>query len=334
MILVTGGTGLVGSHLLYQLVRKKEPVRAIYRNNSNLNAVKKVFSFYTDDVETLFSKIEWMEADLNDIPSLSLAFKGVSHVYHAAAFISFDSRYYFELRKTNIEGTANVVNLCIENNVEKLCYVSSIATLGETLNGDIISEETHWNPEAKNNCYAISKYGAEMEVWRGTQEGIKAIIVCPGVILGAGFPDTGSGQLFSRVQKGMNYYTEGECGFVDVEDVAECMIKLMESEHSNQKYILIGENRSFRKLFSSIAKYLNKPAPQKKLSAFTLNLLRRMDAIRSFFNGKEQVFTKATIDAALNRNYYSNEKIKKDLNISFQPLEKSIETICSRVSAP
>ena len=177
MILVTGGTGLVGAHLLYRLVSDNKKVKAIYRNERKIANTKRVFSSYTEDYNTLFNAIEWIQADLLDVPALSEAFIGVTKVYHSAAFVSFEPDKYQLLRKTNIEGTANIVNLCISNNIEKLCYVSSIATLSSTINTEFISEETEWNPEDDNSVYAITKYGAEMEVWRGTQEGLDAVMV-------------------------------------------------------------------------------------------------------------------------------------------------------------
>ena len=186
MILVTGSTGLVGAHLLYKLISNNEKVRAIYRNEGKLNNVKKVFSTYIDDYKNLFENIDWVKADILDIPSLSKAFKGIDYVYHCAAFVSFEPDKYHLLRRTNIEGTANIVNLCISNSIKKLCYVSSIATIGNELNNNPITEDSVWNPEEEHSVYAITKYGAEMEVWRGTQEGVDAIIVNPGVILGVG----------------------------------------------------------------------------------------------------------------------------------------------------
>src|SRR5690606_20504662 len=173
----TGGTGLVGSHPLYFLLKGNKQVRAIPRKNSDTESVKKVFALYTSEAESLYKKVDWVEANITDVAALTAACEGVTQVYHCAAFVTFDPSKYKILKKTNIEGTANIVNFCLANKVEKLCFVSSIATLGNTLNGDLINEQTQWNPDDKNSIYAISKYGAEMEVWRGTQEGLDAVIV-------------------------------------------------------------------------------------------------------------------------------------------------------------
>jgi len=197
----------VGSHLLYHLTLKNDEIRATYRTKSSLEKVKKVFSYYTSDT-SLFDKIEWCKADITKVPDMILAFKSVNQVYHCAAFISFNPKDYIEMRKVNIHGTAIVVNLCIDAKVDKLCYVSSIAAVGDAKIGqEFIDETCEWNKELDNSGYSITKFGGEMEVWRASQEGVDVVIVNPGVILGSGFWDAGSGKLFSQVYHGFNYYT-------------------------------------------------------------------------------------------------------------------------------
>ncbi|WP_340077310.1 NAD-dependent epimerase/dehydratase family protein [Leptobacterium sp. I13] len=330
MVLVTGGTGLVGAHLLYKLTADGQYVRAIHRKDSDLNTVKLIFAFFTEDVEKLFSKIEWVEADINDLPKLTKAFKNITYVYHTAALISFDPKDYFKMRKVNIEGTSNIVNLCIANNIKKLCYTSSIAALGKTLDKKPITEKTPWNPEAKNNAYAISKHGAEMEVWRASQEGIDVVIVNPGIILGAGSWNKGSGKIFKRIHNGMKFYTTGITGFVDVEDVVIAMVTLMKSAIKNDRFILVSENWSFKKLFTTIAEKFGKVPPYKKAPFFILYVLCYIDWLKSFFTGSKRTFTKASVHAAFRSNYYSSEKIKKAIEFDFKPLSKTIEIICSR----
>ena len=205
MILVTGGTGLVGAHLLYQLSLENKTIKAIYRASSNIESVKRVFSYYTDNFEFLFNKIKWIEADITDIVTLEKAFENVTKVYHSAALISFNPNDYRAMRKVNIHGTANLVNLCIDKKIEKLCFVSSIATVDKDPNSKIIDETNEWNYENNNYGYAITKYGAEMEVWRATQEGVDVVIVNPGIILGGGFWKNGSGAIFDKVYKGLKY---------------------------------------------------------------------------------------------------------------------------------
>jgi dihydroflavonol-4-reductase len=330
MILVTGGTGLVGSHLLYALVSKGEKVRATRRKGSNLANVKKVFDFLTDKPRELFDRIKWVEADITNIPQLQEAFTGITQVYHSAAFISFDSADGALMRKINIEGTANIVNQSIRHQVKKLCYVSSIASLGPEKKNGYITEESYWNPEADNNDYAISKYGGEMEVWRGTREGVPAIIVNPGVILGAGFPDQGSGKLFSMAKKGMSFYTDGETGFVDVEDVTAIMIQLMEGDFENENYILIGENVSFKKVMTQICSALGKKPPKKKIKRWMLHILWRLQWIFSKLSGKSPAITRASARAAFEKSAYANTKIKVALSFEFTPLKNTIQKVAGR----
>jgi len=328
MILVTGGTGLVGSHLLYQLVLQNENVVAIHRKNSNLSAVKNVFSYYTDTSESLFSSIIWIEADITDIPSLTIAFQNITHVYHCAALISFSRNNYRKMRKINIEGTANIVNLCIAYQINKLCYVSSVAAIGKPLIGNKITEENEWNVAENNYGYAISKYGGENEVWRASQEGINVVIVNPGVILGSGFWKSGSGKLFDKTYKGFKFYTEGVTGFVGVVDVAKVMIQLMQSPIKNERYLLISENVSFKSVFFAIADGFNKKRPSVKVNKLMSSIAWRLGWILSKINGKEPLITKQSANSSHNHYQYSNTKIKEALNFQFLPLEETIKNTC------
>jgi nucleoside-diphosphate-sugar epimerase len=325
MILVTGGTGLVGSHLLYKLISNNETVKAIYRTPNKLENVKNVFSVYTDDYETLFSKIEWFQTDLLDIPQLTEAFQNVTYVYHCAAFVSFEPNKFDLLRRTNIDGTANIVNLCLSNNVEKLCHVSSIATLGNTLNNTPINEDTIWNPEDDNNVYAISKYGAEMEVWRGTQEGLDAVIVNPGVILGAGIWRYGSGNLFKKAHKGFKYYTEGTVALITVNDVVNIMITLLKSDIKNERYILVSENWTYKQFLQTLAKSVNANPPKKIAKPWLLNIAWKVDWIKNILTGKRRQLTKHLTRSLTSKTIYSNKKIKQALNYNFEAVKESIE---------
>ncbi len=329
MILVTGGTGLVGSHLLYSLLKENEQVRAIHRKGSNLQAVKKVFATYTDDVEKLYQKIEWMEANIIDIPELSKAFKNITHVYHCAAFINFDPSKYKILKKANVEGTANVVNLCLANNIVKLCYVSSVATFGHSINGEMITEETSWNPDEKNSVYAITKYGAEMEVWRGTQEGLDAVIVNPGVILGTSPDGDGSGLILKLSERGIPFYPSGAMGIVDVRDVIKAMVLLMKNNVHNQQFILVAENISYKELLTKLAKYFRKKPPTKKLSKRLMIFLSGLDWFFSSLFGTKRKLIKTLVRSMFTDSYYEASKIKKELDFSFTQTEKTLERIAS-----
>ncbi len=329
MILVTGGTGLVGAHLLVQLTQKYEKVRAIHRKTSNLKAVEHVFSYYFDDITPYFSKIEWMEADITDTTSLENAFVGVTHVYHSAAMISFHPKNYHQMRKINIEGTANIVNFSIAAGVKKLCHVSSIATIGKPINTKIIDESTEWNVETSNYGYAITKHGAEMEVWRGTQEGLDAVIVNPGVIFGEGFWRSGSGKMFTKVFNGMKYYTEGITGYVDVKDLATVMIQLLESNTKNERYILVAESKSFKTVFTEMANAFGKKPPSIKVTKAMSQFGWRIAAVISKITGKEPLLTKHSAKSIHNKFEFSNEKIKKETGIEFTKVSGTIKRVCT-----
>ncbi|SRX52285.1 NAD-dependent epimerase/dehydratase family protein [Aequorivita sp. CIP111184] len=327
MILVTGGTGLVGSHLLYFLLKEKVPVRAIHRNSSDIAAVKKVFALYTSEVDSLYNKIEWVEANITDIPALTVAFKNITKVYHCAAFVSFDPSKYKVLKKANVEGTANIVNLCLENKIEKICYVSSVATFGSALNKELITEKTQWNPDEKNSVYAITKFGAEMEVWRGTQEGLDAVIVNPGVILGNS-PDTGSSQVFIKLSSsGIPFYPSGGMGVVDVQDVVKAMILLMDSSTKNEQFILVSENVTYKELLSKWAPLFGKKPPSKKLSKTIMFFLSNAEWLLSKIFGKKRTLFKATVRSMFKISRYDASKVKSNLGFQFKPLEVTLERI-------
>jgi dihydroflavonol-4-reductase len=329
MILVTGGTGLVGSHLLYHLCLQNVAIRAIYRTKSSLENVKKVFRYYTEN-ENLFSKIEWYQADITDVPKMIPAFSDVKQVYHCAAFISFNHKDYRKMRKVNIHGTAIIVNLCIAAKIEKLCFVSSIAAVGDSLKGKIVTEENEWNKELDNSGYSITKFGAEMEVWRASQEGVDVVVVNPGVILGSGFWNSGSGKLFSQVNNGFRFYTEGVTGFVSVQDVVKPMILLMNSPVKNERFILISENKSFKEIFFLIADTLGKSRPSIKIKPWQTNLFWRFAWCVSKIARKEPLLSKYSARSAHSVAEYSSEKIQKKINYQFEDLEKSVQRISKR----
>jgi nucleoside-diphosphate-sugar epimerase len=328
MILVTGGTGLIGAHLLYFLTLENECVRATHRLGSDLAAVEKVFSYYLADPSPLFQKIEWVQADITDIHSLEIAFDGITEVYHSAALISFDPSDYKKMRQINIEGTANVVNFCISNKVSKLCYVSSVAAIGKTGQG-INTEDNEWEAENNNYGYAITKYGAEMEVWRASQENIPVVIVNPGIVLGPGYWHQGSGSLFGNVQKGLKFYTEGVTGYVGVTDVVKAMLLLMQSRIVNERFILVAENWSYAKVFALIATHLGKKPPTIKVTRLLSELIWRLEKIRTFFTGKKPLLSRHTAKTIHRKSLFSSEKIQTMLDFEFQPIAEVIPEVCA-----
>ncbi len=321
MILVTGATGLVGSHLLISLLEENNSVKALYRSEKNIEKVKNVFAY--KNKLSLFDKIIWIKGDITDIPSLNIAFENFTTVYHCAALISFDPKEEEKLRKTNIEGTANIVNCCIDFGVKKLCHVSSIAALGDTKHGETtITEETEWNPEKNHGDYAITKYGAEMEVWRGFQEGLEVVIVNPGVIFGFGFPEQGSSVIFKSLKKGLSFYTKGKTGIIAVEDVVNCMIQLVNKGVNGQQYTLVAENTSLETLLFIIADALDVKKPSICANKTLTNFAWRMDWFLSKIIGKKRSFTKATAKSSHSVDIYDNSKVKVELDYHFLDMKK------------
>lgn len=321
MVLVTGGTGLVGSHLLLHLIENGEIVRAIYRKLETIQKTKNLFSYYKK--EGLFEKINWFQADILDVPSLEIAFDKVDYVYHCAAFISFDPKDEAKIRKTNIEGTANVVNFCLAKSVRKICFVSSIAALGDLKeNEKMITEETEWNPEKSHSDYAISKYGAEMEIWRGQQEGLNCVIVNPGVILGPRIWEEGSGVFLKKIANGFPFYTKGTTGFITVTDVVQLMMQLMKSDINNERFALVASTISFEELFNSIADALKVKRPRFHISPFLMGLLWRLDWFFSTFFRTKRMLDKETAVASHSKTLYSNEKIRNTLKFEFLDVHK------------
>jgi dihydroflavonol-4-reductase len=331
MILVTGGTGLVGAHLLLHLTENESVVRAIFRSEKSKAKTKNLFQLFQK--EHLFDRIIWVKADILNIPALNNAMQDITHVYHCAALVSFDTKDEEALRKTNIEGTANVVNCALEAQVKKICYVSSIAALGNPILPEtLITETTDWNPEKSHSDYAITKYGGEMEVWRGSYEGLSCIIVNPGVILGAGFWDTGSGEIFSRVAQGLSFYSEGTTGFVSVKDVVQVMTQLMNTTISEEKFIVISENVDYKTFLFSLADALGVKKPYIKATPLMTSLTWKLDWLLSKVFLKKSLFPKSLAKSLHSNEVFSNEKIKSCLNFSFEPIQESLSSIANLYS--
>ena len=322
MIFLTGGTGLVGAHILLKLTESGQKVKALKRKRSSLTVIKNIFSHYKKT--NLLQSIEWIEGDLLDLFSLQEGINGCNTVIHCAAIVSFNPKDFKKMMKINVEGTANIVNICLENNIDKLAYISSIATLNDEKN-QVRTEDSFWKESKSNSQYAKSKYLSEQEVWRGIEEGLNSIIVNPSVILGPGDWQKGSSQMFEKVWKGLKFYSSGSTGYIDVVDVAKCLIKLLEKEIINERFILNAENKKYRDIFDSIAENLNKPKPHIKVSPLIKEIAWRIEWLMSLITNKSPLITKETANTAMKNKSFSNEKIIKALDYKFIPIEESIK---------
>ena len=323
MILVTGGTGLVGSHLLYSLITSGETPIVLKRASSDISKTKRVFSYYTEDAEYLFNRIKWLDGDILDYSSIFDAMKGVNYVYHTAASVSFQSSDKNNLIETNFQGTANIVNAALERKVNKLLHVSTIGTLGRADNNEIVTEDTHWSSK-KSSVYSTSKYYAEMEVWRGIAEGLNAIIINPSIILGPGDWDSGSSKLFKTMYDGLRFYSTGSNGFVDVEDVAKAMILLMKSEISGERYIINSENISYKQFFTWMAESLNVNPPGFKAGKLLSGIGWRLLWMKGLLSGQKSSITRETAYTANQLYCYSNDKFVKETAFTFLPVRESL----------
>lgn len=322
MIFVTGGTGLVGAHILLDLASKNITIKALKRENSSIAVTEKVFNHYNK--KNLLQNIKWVDGDLLDSYSLYSLLEDCTIVYHAAAFVSFHPKEIRKMMDINILGTENIVNACLENKIEKLAYVSSISTLSKPKDNSIITEQSFWTSANNKTKYAQSKYFAEQEVWRGMQEGLDTVIVNPSVILGPGDWTKGSSQLFTKVWKGLKYYTQGATAYVDVLDVASILTKLMDSDIKNDRFILSSENVPYKQLFKEIAHHLGKKEATVKVTPFLKELAWRTEYFKYLLSGTKPLLTKETANQAMTVSTYSNQKIC-DLGYTFSPVSTSIE---------
>lgn len=323
-VLITGGTGFIGAYIIKELIEKGYPVRAIRRSN-------KLPFFISPDI---LNKVEWVSGDVLDVISLNEAMDGIDYVIHSAASVSFLKNERAQMYNTNVDGTTNVVNLALEHGIKKLVHISSISALGRTTAGEHVNEEKKWVTSKLNSHYGISKNKAEMEVWRAIGEGLDAVIINPSTVLGFGNWHDSSCAIFKNVYKGFKWYTKGINGFVAVEDVAKIAVLLMESNITEQRFIISHENWEFKKLFDMIADGFGKAHPSWEATPLLSNIAWRFEKIRSAIKGDKPLITKETARIALSKTYWQNDKILKALQgFSFMPLEQCITNACKNYAA-
>lgn len=323
MIFVTGGTGLVGSHILLELSQKEEKFKALKRDSSSLSICENIFKHY--NAEDLFDKINWVVGDVNDIPSLKSGMQNCEQVVHCAAVVSFQPSDAELLKKVNIEGTANVMNVALTSGVKKAGFVSSIAALGRNLTEGIVDEECHFKATKLDSNYALSKYYAEQEVWRASQEGLNVVIVNPSVILGPGDWNKGSSQIFQKIHSGLKFYTPGSTGYVDVADVANSLVTLLFSDVKNERFIVNGANLKYRDCFDRIAVAFNIPKATIKVTPLLKEIAWRMESLRSYILGTKALLTRETANSAMTNSSFSTAKIKEVINFNFTDIDATIK---------
>jgi len=320
MIFVTGGTGLLGSYLLRDLVARGEKVRALYRT--------------TIPTTAWAGSVEWVQGDILDPVLLAESMRDVEQVYHCAAIVSFNPRKKREMMKVNVEGTTNIVNAALENGRPRLLHVSSVSALGRRYDGGTVSEASKWGEEKNHSHYGHSKYFAEMEVWRAASEGLDTVIINPSLILGAGNWNDGSSAIFKKAWEEFPWYTEGGGGIVDVKDVVHAMTALMKTDITGERLIINAENWPFRKLFTQMAEAFGKRPPHKKAPPAIIAMLWRLEKMRSFLTGREPVITKETASTAQRTVTYDNSKLLKLLpDFHYTPVQQTIDAYCREYAA-
>ena len=315
MILVTGGAGLLGKALITELLLAGKPVRAIYH--------KTQLADFNDE------NLQQVQCDILDVVGLEEAMQGVQQVYHCAAIITFNPKRRKEMFKINIEGTANMVNAALDAGVQKMLYVSSVAALGRLREDKMVDETMNWTEETSNSSYGQSKYLAEMQVWRGIGEGLDAVMVNPVIILGPGDWNGGSSQIFKNVYNEFPWYADGITGFVDVRDVVKAMMQLMNSPVTAERFIISAENRSYDDVFNLIAKAFGKKPPHKKVTRGIAKMVWRLEAIKSYFTGKDPLVTRETAATAMAKVHFDNRKLTRFLpGFTYRKIEESIADTC------
>jgi len=318
MILVTGATGFVGSELICLLVKKNLNVVGLYRNEIQKNKTIHIIKSRLKKNTGKLKKIKWIKANLKDFSSLENAFFGIKKVYHCAALVSMAFKDQKRLLKINQEGTSHIVNLCLKNNIKKLVYVSSIAALGNDKYENEINESSPWDNSIEKTTYSYSKYVAELEVWRGSEEGLPIVIVNPGVILGNKSPIN---SMFNSIRKGFNFFPSGSTGLVEINDVVYLMFHLMESNITNERFILVAENWSYKKIYEMTLKKYNKKIKLFPLPKSIFYLAWIIEKTISFFGFKKRFLSKALIRSLYEDKQINGNKIKSKISFSYSPIE-------------
>lgn len=313
LVLLTGGTGFVGSYVLRLLVQKGYRVRALRRADSPM-----------DLVHDIAGRIEWVEADVTDLVALEDAFEGITHVCHCAAMVSFHPRDLRRMMQVNVEGTANIVNLSLERGVQKLVHVSSIAAIGRSKERKHLDEKSPWVHSKATSNYALSKYLSEQEVWRGHAEGLNVAIANPAIILGSGFWDVGSAKFFQQVHKGLKFWPIGRSGFVDVRDVAQFVLLLLESDINGERFILNTQNIAYRDFFQLVAASVNARPPAIKVSPWLAEVAWRVEWLKEKLLGMAPIVTKESARSSISQFYYGNEKSLTVPGFAYRPLEETV----------
>ncbi|MFI5251088.1 MAG: SDR family oxidoreductase [Bacteroidota bacterium] len=307
-VLVTGATGCVGSNLIRALLQMNLKVIAFHRTTSNTLNLKGL------DVEHRYG-------DVRDKESLRQAIRGCDTVFHTAAIVSFWKNRRVEQLEVNVGGSRNVVEVCLQESVQKLVHTSSIAALGYRTDGELINESTSYNWGSAVG-YKYSKHLSEMEILSGVARGLNAVIVNPTVIIGPGDIYIHGGQLVRDLaRRKIPAYSAGGMNLVSVHDVVTGHIAAAEKGIVGERYILGGKNFTHKDAFKLIANAVEKPAPFIRAPVMLTKSIARMFDALGAITGKEPWITSELISGLGGYNWYSIDKAKKGLGYSPSSLE-------------
>ena len=318
MILVTGASGFVGKHLVRALSARGADVRAVYHNSPPGAA------------DVALPGVTWQKADLLDVYDVQECMEGIDEVYHCAAIVSFAPELHAAMLHFNPEATANLVNEALARGIRKMVYLSSVAALGRPEEqAQQITEEAQWEESRYNSAYGISKYLAEREVWRGIGEGLNAVIINPGIILGEGDWNKGSAGLFRIAWNEFPFYTNGTTSWVDVADVVAIMQLLMTADTEAERYIVSAGNYSYKDIFDKMATALGRKKPRIAAGKFLTGVVWRMIWLKSLV-GKGRTITRETANNATARSLYDNSKFLRQFpEFAYQPVEHTVSRIAA-----
>ncbi|MER3524217.1 MAG: hypothetical protein C4326_09160 [Ignavibacteria bacterium] len=310
-VLVTGGTGCIGSNLAARLTSEGVRVRILRRPTSDLRAIAGV------DVEHCLG-------DVRDPASLREAMMGCDTVFHCAAMVTFERSKAEEQLIVNVQGTRNVVGACLACGVQKLVHTSSVAAIGYPPEGELATEETPFNWH-RTSGYKFSKFKAEEEVRRGVAQGLFAVIVNPAVVVGERDIHFHGGDILRRVKRWqVPFSLDGGMNVVYVGDVVNGMIAAALRGRCGERYILGGENLTHKEIFRRTARIIGGLPPIAKLPLPFVRVAAVLVERVSSALGIEPIITPDLIAGAGKFNWYSSAKAERELGYTITPFDETI----------
>ena len=309
---VTGASGFIGSHLCSQLLSEGVDVQTVVRGEAG-----RLLSGLPVHVTV---------APLSDTEALKQAFVGCDWVFHIAGQFSVSPRRRTDLMTANVDGTRNVLLAARSAGVRRLVFTSSTSTLGIPPAGAVGDELTQYNWQDYALPYTNSKFEAEQEVLRAAASGQDVVIVHPGTVIGPGDIHFNGGRWIREMARGrIPGVTDGGMNFVGVDDVVSGHFLAAQRGRPGQRYVLGGENLSYRQLFDMLADITGRPVPTKAVPAAAFKAFAAWHAAVYTLRGSEPNYTPQSVRLAYLHLYYSSAKAQAELGYSPTPVRKAFE---------